>query len=150
MKLSEWARRNDVHYRTAWQWAKNGKMPVTVVTAATGTGLTIAGVVSEVGSGLDGKHPKLARRRRDASVTGIVVERRDRPARFGLEHVSATPEATGRRIVVIDGEAATTVVDGDLMREMTEVLSSVCAHLYGCRSASRRAKAARRAIREAA
>ncbi|MFE3450384.1 hypothetical protein ACFXJ8_15770 [Nonomuraea sp. NPDC059194] len=34
MKLSEWARWNGVHDQTAWQWARDGKMPVPVVKTA--------------------------------------------------------------------------------------------------------------------
>ena len=200
MKLSEWARRNGVHYQTAWQWARDGKMPVPVVktatgrymvldqtaevtgrtvaycrvsgtdqlaeldrqaarvvTLATGIGLTVTEVVGEVGSGMDGNRPKLARLLRDASVGVIVVERRDRLSRFGLEQLSAALEATGRRIVVIDddeaGEAGAvpgTRVDEELLRDMTEVLTSLCARLYGRRSAARRARAALRAAFEAA
>jgi putative resolvase len=189
VKLSEWARRNGVHYQTAWQWAKNGTMPVPVVktatgrylvleqpadrqgrtvaycrvssagqkpdlerqagrvvAAATGMGLAVTDVVSEVGSGLDGKRPKLARLLRDSSVSVIVVEHRDRLARFGIEHLSAALEANGRRIVVIDD----TEVEDDLVRDMTEVLTSMCARLYGRRSAARRARAAVRAAREGA
>jgi putative resolvase len=41
VKLSEWARRNGVHYQTAWQWAKNGQMPVPVVKTATGRYLVL-------------------------------------------------------------------------------------------------------------
>jgi putative resolvase len=41
MKLSEWARRNGVHYQTAWQWARDGKMPVPVVKTATGRYLVL-------------------------------------------------------------------------------------------------------------
>jgi putative resolvase len=76
----------------------------------------------------------------------IVVEHRDRLARFGLEHLSAALEAVGRRIVVIDDAE----LDDDLVRDMTEVLTSFCARLYGRRSASRRAKTALRAARDAA
>jgi putative resolvase len=32
-----------------------------------------------------------------------VVERRDRLARFGVEHLEAALAATGRRITVLDG-----------------------------------------------
>lgn len=115
-----------------------------VVTAATGIGLTVAEVVTEVGSGLNGRRPKLARLLRDPSVSVIVVEHRDRLARFGLEQLSAALEANGRRIVVIDDAE----VDADLVRDMTEVLTSFCARLYGRRSATRRAKAALRAAQE--
>jgi putative resolvase len=117
-----------------------------VVTAATGMGLAVAEVVTEIGSGLNGKRPKLARLLRDPSASVIVVEHRDRLARFGLEHLSAALEATGRRIVVIDDAE----VGDDLVRDMTEVLTSFCARLYGRRSASRRARAALKAAGEAA
>ena len=79
-------------------------------------------------------------------MTTIEVEHGDRLARFGLEHLSAALEATGRRIIVIDAAE----VDGDLVRGMTEVLTSFCARLYGRRSASRRAKAALRAAQDVA
>ncbi|MET8835103.1 IS607 family transposase [Micromonospora sp. NPDC004540] len=181
MRLSEWARRNGVHYQTAWSWAKNGQMPVPVVktdtgrylvlepaaersgrtvaycrvssseqradlerqagrvvTAATARGLTVAEVVSEVGSGLNGNRPKLARLLRDPAVTTIVVEHRDRLARFGVEHLTCALAATGRSIVVIDDAE----VADDLARDMLEVLTSFCARRYGRRSAGRKAKAA--------
>ncbi len=41
VKLSEWARRNGVHYQTAWLWARNGKMPVPVVKTPTGRYLVL-------------------------------------------------------------------------------------------------------------
>ncbi len=180
MKLSEWARRNGVHYQTAWSWAKNGQMPVPVVktgtgrylvleavtgtgrtvaycrvssadqrddlerqagrvvTAATARGLTVAEVVTEVGSGLNARRPKLARLLRDPAVSTIVVEHRDRLARFGVEHLTCALAATGRTIVVLDD----TEVDDDLVRDMTEILTSFCARLYGRRSAARKARAA--------
>jgi len=47
----------------------------------TGQGLTVAGVVREVGSGLNGKRPKLRRILSDPSAPVIVVEHRDRLAR---------------------------------------------------------------------
>ena len=98
-------------------------------------GLSIDEVVAEVGSGLNAKRPRLARLLADASVTRIVVEHRDRLARFGVEHLGAALSAQGREILVVDdGE-----VDDDLVRDMTEVLTSFCARLYGRRGARNRA-----------
>ncbi|MEV0808169.1 IS607 family transposase, partial [Micromonospora sp. NPDC050200] len=37
MKLSEWARQQGVSYQTAWRWVKDGKMPVPVRQAPSGT-----------------------------------------------------------------------------------------------------------------
>jgi putative resolvase len=181
MRLSDWARRNGVHYQTAWSWAKNGQMPVPVVktptgrylvvqpddadagrtvaycrvssvdqkadlerqagrvvAAATARGMSVAEVVSEVGSGLNGNRPKLARLLRDPRATVIVVEHRDRLARFGVEHLTCALAATGRRIVVLDDAE----VAEDLVRDMVEVLTAFCARLYGCGSAVRKVKAA--------
>jgi putative resolvase len=100
--------------------------------------LTVAAVVTEVGSGLNARRPKLAKLLRDPQVTTIVVEHRDRLARFGVEHLTCALAATGRTIVVLDD----TEVDDDLVRDMTQILTSFCARLYGRRSAKRKAEAA--------
>jgi putative resolvase len=105
------------------------------VQGATSQGLAVADVVAEVGSGLDGRRRKLHRLLADPGVGTIVVEHRDRLARFGVEHLEAALSASGRRLVVLDpAESA-----DDLVRDITEVLTSMCAHLYGRRSAQHRA-----------
>jgi putative resolvase len=102
---------------------------------ATEQGLTVGQVVVEVGSGLNGKRQKLRRILSDPDAKVIVVEHRDRLARFGVEHLEAALAAQGRRIVVADpGETA-----DDLVRDMMEVLTSMCARLYGRRGARNRA-----------
>ena len=101
---------------------------------ATANGFQVGQVVAEVGSGLNGKRPKLARVS-DPCVSVIVVEHRDRLARFGVEHLQAALAAQGRRIVVVDDGETT----DDLVRDMIEVLTSMCARLYGRRGARNRA-----------
>ena len=102
---------------------------------ATAQGITVAEVVTEVGSGLNGRRPKLRRVLADPRAAMIVVEHRDRLARFGVEHLEAALSAQGRRLVVVDpGETS-----DDLLRDMIEVLTSFCAHLYGRRGARNRA-----------
>lgn len=97
-------------------------------------------VEAEVGSGMNGHRPKLRRLLGDPKVSVVVVEHRDRLARMNAELVEAALAAHGRRIVVLDeGE-----VDDDLVGDMTEVLTSFCARLYGRRSARNRAEKALR------
>ena len=98
-------------------------------------GRPVVRVEAEVGSGMNGSRSKLRRLLADPRVTTVVVEHRDRLARMNTELVEAALSAHGRRLVVIDaGEA-----DDDLVRDMTEVLTSFCARLYGRRSARNRA-----------
>jgi putative resolvase len=52
-------------------------------------GHAVAEVVCEVGSGLNGNRPRLRRILSDPSATVMVVEHRDRLARFGVEHLEA-------------------------------------------------------------
>ena len=117
-----------------------------LVEHATGAGLAPTRVVSEVGSGLDGRRTKLLGLLRDAGVGTIVVEHRNRLARFEVEYLEAALAAQGRRLVVVeDAEVA-----DDLVRDMVEVLTSFCARLYGRRSAKRRASVAVEAAGKAA
>lgn len=100
---------------------------------ATGQHLPVDRVVTEVGSTLAGRREFLALLR-DPKVSTIVVERRDRFARFGAEDVEASLAAFGRRLLVVDpGEA-----DDDLVRDVTELLTSLCARRYGRRTAADR------------
>ncbi len=92
-------------------------------------------VVTEVGSALNGRRRKLLAVLADPDVGTVVVEHRDRFARFGAEYVEAVLSASGRRLLVVDPAE----VDDDLVRDVTEILTSLCARLYGRRAAASRA-----------
>ena len=109
-----------------------------VTTWATGQGMSVSRVVTEVGSALNGHRRKFLALLADPAVTTIVVEHRDRFARFGAEYVAAALSAQHRQLLVMDPDE----VDDDLVRDMTELLTSMCARLYGKRAAQNRAKAA--------
>ena len=101
-------------------------------------GIMLNRVVSEVASGLNDNRPKLRSLLADPQVGSILVEHRDRLARFGVGMVDAMLQARGGRLIVIDE----TEVEDDLVRDMTEILTCFCARLYGRRSAASRAKRA--------
>jgi putative resolvase len=112
-------------------------------------GITLDATVTGVGSGVTGDRATLRKVLADPPVSGIVVEHRDRLARFGVEHRQAALAATGRRIIVVNrryrGEPA--------MRERRPGAghdpgspASMCARLYGRRSARRRAEAGVRCV----
>ena len=84
---------------------------------------------------MNDKRPRLARILSDPSATLIVVENRDRLARFAREHLHAALAAYVRRIVVVDDGETT----DDLVRDTIELLASMCARLHGRRCARNRA-----------
>jgi putative resolvase len=104
----------------------------------TGQDLAVSRVVTEVASVLNGRSKKFLGLLRDANVTTIVVEHRDRFARFGAGYVEAALAAQGRRLMVVDPAE----VDDDLVRDVTEILTSLCFRLYGRRAAANRASRA--------
>ena len=106
-------------------------------------GITLDATVTEVGSGVNGTRPKLRKLLSDPAVSRVVVEHRDRLARFGVDHIEAALAAHGRRVVVLDP----TEVEDDLVRDVTGVLTGMCARLYGRRSAAKRARAGIQATR---
>ena len=100
-----------------------------------GQNLPVDGTVTEIGSALNGRRKKFLRLLGDQAVTTIVVEHRDRFARFGAEYVEAALAASGRRLLVADPAEA----DDDLVGDVREILTSLCARLYGRRAAPERA-----------
>jgi putative resolvase len=106
-----------------------------VVQGATARGLAVGEIVTEIGSRLNGKHRELHRILADPNAAVIVVEHRDRLARFGAQHLQAALAATGRELLVLDPQEST----ADLVKDITDVLTSMCARLYGQRAAKNRA-----------
>lgn len=69
-------------------------------------------------------------------MSTIVVEHRDRFAGFGAEYVEALLSAQGRQLLVV-GPAE---VNDDLGCDVSEVLTSLCAPLYGRRAGAGRVR----------
>jgi putative resolvase len=145
---SGWAGRTVVYARVSShdQRADLDRQVSRVMAWAGGQQLAVDQVVTEVGSGLNGRRPRLARLLADPKVATVVVEHRERLARFGVEHLQAALAAHGRRLLVADPSETT----DDLVRDMVEVLTSFCARMYGRRGARNRAMRALTAARRSA
>ena len=105
---------------------------------AQANGWLLDAVIGEVGSGLNGVRRKLLKALADPDLGWLVAEHRDRLARFGFDMVDTLLRARGGGVLVLDDRE----LEDDLVRDMTEVLTSMCARLYGRRSARRRAQKA--------
>jgi len=186
MKLSDWARKQGIDYKTAYRLYRSGKFPRPTEQLPTGTilvheiptrtnnaalygrvssadqksdlerqmqrlrdyaavrGLKVVLEVREIGSGLNGHRKELLRLLADPSISIIVVEHRDRLARFGAEFISAALAAADRQLQVINQ----TECNDDLVQDMVDVLTSFCARLYGKRAAKNRVERAMEVLRK--
>lgn len=104
--------------------------------------MCITDAVKEVGSGMNGRRNGLLRLLRNPAAQTILVEHRDRLMRFGFEYVEAVLASQGRKVVVMEKEETA----DDIVRDLHEVIVSMCARLYGKRSAAHRAKKAMAAL----
>jgi len=130
-RVSSADQKSEVDRKVAWVtgWATARQMPVDKV-------------VTEVGCALNGRRRKFFALLRDPVVARIVGEHRDRFCRFGSGYVEAALAASGRALVVVD----LAEVDDDLVGDMTEILTLMCAGLVGKRAAHSRATRALAAV----
>jgi predicted site-specific integrase-resolvase len=108
-----------------------------LVSFANSRGLAVSRTVFEIGSGLNRRRAETDKVAADSSVQRVVVHR-DRLMHFGCEYVETMLAAQGRRLVVVD----LAETKDELMPDLAEVLTSVCAPLYPPCSAGSRAKKA--------
>ncbi len=108
-------------------------------------GFHVIKTAKEIGSSLNGQRPHLLRLLQNPVITTIVVEHRDRLARFGSEYIEAALQASGRRVMVVDP----TELKDDLVPDVAAVMTSLYARLYGPRAAKKRAQKAVATVLEA-
>lgn len=101
----------------------------------TARGYQVAKVVKEVGSGINDARPKLLALLADAGISLIVVEHKDRLTRFGFRYLDTLLANQGRAIEVVNQAENGTE---DLLADLTAIVYSICARLYGQRRAKRK------------
>ena len=108
---------------------------------AASNGWKVNSITTEVGSGLNGRRAKLQQLLRE-STGDICVEHADRLARFGVPYIQAALEASGRSLHIMNE----TEYEHDLVQDFVDVVTSMCARIYGRRSAKNRAQRALEAV----
>jgi len=122
MRLSEWAKAEGVHYQTAWRWFRDGQLPVPAIRTPSGTILVEVPRSSTTGVGRTAVYAR--------------VSSHDQRGDLDRQVARLTEWATAQGMVVSE---VVTKLEDDLVRDMTEVLTSFCARLYGRRGARNRA-----------
>lgn len=98
-------------------------------------GYKVSKIVTEIGSGLNDKRPKLESLLSDNSIDIIVVEHKDRLCRFGLNYIQKLLALQGRKIEIVNP------VDDDkedLVQDFVSIITSFCARIYGQRRTKRK------------
>lgn len=177
MKLSDYAKKNQVTQRTVWNWIKSGQVKFEktktnrtlivfdeedinkrlnvavyarvsssenksnletqkerLISYANAKGYMVKEVVTEIGSGLNDERPKLEKILTNRNIDIIIVEHKDRLARFGVNYLQKLLELDGRKIEIIN---PINNDRDDLMQDFVSIITSFCARLYGLRRTKR-------------
>ncbi|WP_262032503.1 recombinase family protein [Microvirga sp. Mcv34] len=114
-----------------------------IAEGAAASGTRVDRSVREIASGLNDRRRELGALLAEPQVGTIIVEHRDRLARFGVVQLEQSLKAQKRSLAVIDPGG----VQDDLVRDMIELMTCVSARVYGKRSARNRALRAAAALK---
>ena len=98
-------------------------------------GYQVKRIVTETGSGLNDKRPKLESLLTDYSIKIIVAEHTDRIARFGLNYINKLLGMQGRRFEIINSSNDD---KKELIDDFVSIITSFCARIYGHRRSKRK------------
>ena len=91
-------------------------------------GYSIKYIIKEIASGLNDERPKLEKILLDSSIDIIVVEHKDRLARFGINYITKLLEKENRKIEIVNQAEN---IQNDLMEDFIAIITSFTARLYG-------------------
>lgn len=97
-------------------------------------GYIVEKIITEIGSGLNDERKKLESLLMDKTINLIVIEHKDRLARFGLNYIQKLLELDDRRIEIINPQSND---EDDLMQDFVSIITSFTARLYGRRRSRR-------------
>lgn len=178
MKLSEYARRNNISYRTAHRHWKLGLISGrqletgTIVVSenpdkskentgvvlytrvsssenksnldsqmerlkgyAAAKGYKVTKEIKEIGSGLNDSRKLLASILKDDNWAILIVEHKDRLARFGIKYLEILLDKLNKKIEIINDSDNDTQ---DIVQDFVSIVTSFCARLYGIRRSKRK------------
>lgn len=105
-----------------------------LISYANAKGYKVEYIVTEIGSGLNDSRPKLEKLLLDDSITLIIVEHKDRLARFGLNYIEKLLAQRNRKIEYVNPVYNE---NEDLMQDFVSIITSFTARLYGLRRSKR-------------
>jgi putative resolvase len=98
-------------------------------------GYKVSKIICEIGSGLNDERPKLESILLDPIINLIVIEHKDRLARFGLNYIIKLLQLNNRNVEIINVQENN---EKDLMEDFVSIITSFCSRLYGRRRNKRK------------
>ena len=177
MKLSDYAKKTGISYRTAWRWWKQGNLTgyqlpsgTIIITDdnhskpdliaciyarvssaenkdnldrqadrlkdyAVARGYKIYKVVKEVGSGLNDNRQQLAKILVDPNYNVLIVEHKDRLARFGTNYLEILLKELDKKLEIVNESEDN---QDELMSDLIAIITSFCSRIYGLRRSKRK------------
>lgn len=99
-------------------------------------GFTVINRVSEIGSGVNDSRNKLEKILLSSDWDVLIVEHKDRLTRFGFNYIESLLSRTGQTIEVINQAGQEN--EADLLEDLTSIITSFCARIYGRRRSQRK------------
>lgn len=91
--------------------------------------------IKEIGSGLNDKRQKLEAVFLKGELTKLIVEHKDRLARFGVRYIEILCKHIGCELIILNSNDND---KEDLIQDFVSVITSFCARLYGQRRSKRK------------
>jgi putative resolvase len=98
-------------------------------------GYKVDKIITEFGSGLNDKRPKLQKILEDGDFTKIVIEHKDRLTRFGFNYLEILLKSQGKSIEVINNVETDRE---DIIQDFVSIITSFSARIYGQRRSKRK------------
>jgi len=175
MKLSDYAKKAGVSYRTAWRWWKQGNLTgyqlpsgTIIITSeaiednlkpdliaciyarvssaqnkddlerqaerlkdyAIARGYKIYKIVKEIGSGLNDNRKQFAKILVDPNYNILIVEHKDRLARFGTNYIEILLKELGKKVEIVNQSEDEKY---ELMEDLIAIVTSYCSRMYGAK-----------------
>jgi len=102
---------------------------------ANAKGYIIKKEIKEIGSGLNDKRQQLENILKSNDWNILIVEHKDRLARFGTNYLNILLEKDNKKIEIINN---TEEKNDDLMQDFVSIITSFTARLYGLRRSKRK------------
>jgi predicted site-specific integrase-resolvase len=99
-------------------------------------GYKVTSVITEIGSGINDKRPKLTNLlKNNSDFTKIVVDHKDRLTRMGFNYIETLLSSMGKEIEVVNCVESE---KEDIIQDFVSIITSYCSKIYGNRISKRK------------